>query len=193
MVIQSPLHFRIDTCDPRRELWAAICQHVNKEPKWLPCYDRVAAWLGDNEGRGLICVGTCGLGKSVICMQALPYLFRRHFDIDVMTVTAYEMNQRIDELLKYCGRDRVIIIDDLGTEAAETVSFGNRRKPFCELVDAAERTGTLLVISTNLRTTRDTDTVRNYPSIETRYGIPTLDRLRATTRVAVFTGESMRA
>ena len=30
------------------------------------------------------------------------------------------------------------------------------------------------------------------PSIEKRYGIPTLDRLRATTRVARFTGESMR-
>ena len=188
MVIQSPLHFRIDTCDTRRELWAAICQYVKNEPKWLPAYEKVAEWLGDNHGRGLICAGTCGLGKSVICVQALPYLFKRHFDIDVMTVTATEMNQRIDELLKYCGRDRVIVIDDLGTEAASV--YG--RHPFCELVDASERTGTLLIISTNIRTDRDPDVRRNYPSIEKRYGIPTLDRLRATTRVALFTGESMR-
>ena len=188
MVIQSPLHFRIDTCDTRRELWAAICQYVKNEPKWLPAYEKVAEWLGDNHGRGLICAGTCGLGKSVICVQALPYLFKRHFDIDVMTVTATEMNQRIDELLKYCGRDRVIVIDDLGTEAASV--YG--RHPFCELVDASERTGTLLIITTNIRTDRDPDVRRNYPSIEKRYGVPTLDRLRATTRVALFTGESMR-
>jgi len=193
MVINSPLHFRIDTCDPRRELWAAICQHVKKnEPKWLPCYDQVAKWLTDNDSRGLICLGPCGLGKSVICVQALPYLFKRHFDIDTMVVTATEMNQRIDELLQYCGQKRVIVIDDLGTDAVETVNYGNRRRPFCELVDAAERTGTLLIITTNLRTNRDSDTRRNYPSIETRYGVPTLDRLRAITRVAVFEGKTLR-
>lgn len=191
MVINNPLHFRIDTMDPRRELWAAISQNVNAA-RWLPCYEQVATWLADNQSRGLLCVGTCGLGKSVICCQALPYLFKRHFDLETMVVTAVDMNRRIDELLKYCGRNRIIVIDDLGTEAVETVNFGNRRKPFCELADAAERTGTLLVITTNLRTTRDPDTRRNYPSIETRYGVPTLDRLRAITKVAVFTGDSMR-
>lgn len=190
MVINSPLHFTIDTCDPRRELWAAICKHVKKEPKWLPAYDEVARWLGNNQSRGLICVGTCGLGKSVICCQALPYLFKRHFDLEAMVVTATEMNQRIDELLKYCGQNRIIIIDDLGTEAPETVSYGNRRKPFCELVDAAERTGTLLIITTNIRTTRHT--AIQYPSIEERYGVPTLDRLRAITKVILFRGDSMR-
>ena len=192
MVINNPLHFKIDTCDPRRELWAAISQNV-KNPRWLPCYEQVATWLADNQSRGLLCVGTCGLGKSVICCQTLPYLFRRHFDLETMVVTATEMNQRIDELLKYCGRNRIIVIDDLGTEAAETVNYGNRRRPFCELADAAERTGTLLIITTNLRTTRDTNQQRNYPSIETRYGVPTLDRLKAITKVAVFTGDSMRA
>lgn len=192
MVINNPLHFGIDTCDPRRELWAAISQNV-KNPRWLPCYEQVATWLADNQSRGLLCVGTCGLGKSVICCQTLPYLFRRHFDLETMVVTATEMNQRIDELLKYCGRNRIIVIDDLGTEAAETVNYGNRRKPFCELADAAERTGTLLIITTNLRTTRDTNHQRNYPSIETRYGVPTLDRLKAITKVAVFKGDSLRA
>ena len=192
MVINNPLHFGIDTCDPRRELWVAISQNV-KNPRWLPCYEQVATWLADNQSRGLLCVGTCGLGKSVICCQTLPYLFRRHFDLETMVVTATEMNQRIDELLKYCGRNRIIVIDDLGTEAAETVNYGNRRKPFCELADAAERTGTLLIITTNLRTTRDTNQQRNYPSIETRYGVPTLDRLKAITKVAVFTGDSLRA
>jgi len=192
MVTQAPLHFRISTCDPRCELWTAIRLSVTSDPKWLPPYEQVATWLGDNQGRGLICVGTCGLGKSVICMQALPMLFKRHFGIEVMAVSATGMNQRIDELLGYCGHNRVIIVDDLGTEAPETVTYGNRRRPFCELVDMAERTGTLLIITTNIRTTKDTDVRRNYPSIETRYGVPTLDRLRAITKVVVFKGESLR-
>ena len=188
MVINNPLHFRIDTCDPRRELWAAIRMNVKNEPKWLPDYDEVARWLSDNNSRGLICIGTCGLGKSVICCQALPYLFKRHFNLDTMVVTATEMNQRIDKLLKYCGQNRIIVVDDLGKEAASV--YG--RRPFFELVDAAERTGTLLIITTNLRTTRDTDLRRNYPSIETRYGIPALERLKAITKVIVFKGESLR-
>ena len=193
MVIQSPLHFRLDTADPAQVLWQAICKYVKNAPQGLPAYREVATWLSDNYSRGLICVGTCGLGKSVICCQALPDIFRNYFDgIEVKVVTAAEMNQRIDELLAYCGQNRVIVIDDLGTEAPETVTFGNRRRPFCELVDTAERTGTLLIITTNIRTTKDTDLRRNYPSIETRYGIPTLDRLRAITKVIVFRGESMR-
>lgn len=188
MVINTPLHFRIDTCDTRRELWGAVCQYIKKDPKWLPCYEQVATWLKDNEGRGLICVGTCGLGKSVICMQALPFLFKRHFDIDVMAVSSTEMNKRIDELLAYCDRNRVIVIDDLGEEAVSV--YG--RRPFCELVNMAERSGTLLIITTNLRTTKDKDLRRNYPSIETRYGTPTLDRLRAITKVVLFQGKSLR-
>lgn len=191
MVINPPLHFRLDTYEPRKALWSAICQHVkNRKPQWLPCYEQVASWLADNDSRGLICLGSCGLGKSVICVQALPYIFKHCFDgIEVMAVTATEMNQRIDELLQFCGRNRVIVIDDIGN--AEALSVYGRR-PFPELVDAAERTGTLLIITTNLRTNRDTDLRRNYPSIETRYGIPTLDRLRAITRTVLFTGETLR-
>lgn len=189
MVINNPLHFRIDTCDPRRELWSAICQYVKKEPKWLPCYDDMAKWLSDNNSRGLLCIGTSSLGKSVICCQALPYLFKRHFDLDAKVVTATEMNQQIDELLQYCGQNRIIAIDDLGSEPVSV--YG--RRPFFELASKAETTGTLLIITTNLRTTRDTDLRRNYPSIETRYGIPALERLKAITKVVVFKGDSLRA
>ena len=72
MVINNPLHFRLDTTDPAQELWNAICKFVKNEPKGLPAYREVATWLADNNSRGLICVGSCGLGKSVICCQALP-------------------------------------------------------------------------------------------------------------------------
>ena len=190
-VIIRPLHFGLfGDWDPRKELWAGISFYMGDRAKWLPAYEKVAGWLGDNNSRGLICVGTCGLGKSLICMKVLPVLFKKHFGIEPMAVTAVDMNRRIDELLSYCGQDRIVIVDDLGTEAAETVTYGNRRRPFCELADRAETTGTLLIITTNLRTTRHA--TMPYPSIEERYGIPTLDRLRAVTSVVVFKGESLR-
>lgn len=186
MVINNPIHFCVNNCDPRRELWAAICKYVNKDPKWLPCYEKVAEWLGDNQSRGLICNGPSSLGKSVICAQALPYLFRRHFNIEARVVQATDMCQQIDKLLQYCGDKRVIVVDDLGQEPASV--YG--RRPFFELVNKAEITGTLLIISTNLRTTKHA-TIQ-YPSIEERYGVPTLDRLRAITHVVKFEGTSMR-
>ena len=197
------LHFRINL-DTRARLWSGLRYYLGDGAQWLAAYETVATWLSDNQGRGLICVGTCGLGKSVICEKVLPVLFKGHLGLDVLAVTAVDMNRRIDELLSYCGLHRIIVIDDLGTEPAETVHYGNRRRPFCELVDRAGRTGTLLVISTNLRTNMQRlredcrlgragePDPRRVPSIEERYGMPTLDRLRATTKVALFTGQSLR-
>ena len=193
MVINSPIHFQLDTADPKQVLWHAIRKFVNKEPKGLPAYAEVAKWLGDNQGRGLICVGQSSLGKSVICCQVLPYIFSQYFGdagIEVKVMTATEMNQHIDELLDFCGYKHVIIIDDLGKESPETVTFGNRRRPFFELVDKCEVTGTLLIITTNLRTTEH-PTIK-HPSIEGQYGVPTLERLKAITHVVKFEGESMR-
>jgi DNA replication protein DnaC len=199
----EPLHFRLNV-DTRQRLQSGLSYYIGSGTKWIPAYDTVATWLADNQGRGLICVGTCGLGKSVICEKVVPVLLKGYLGIDAVAVTAVDMNRRIDELLQYCGHHRIIIIDDLGTEPPETVHYGNRRKPFCELVDRASRTGTLLIISTNLRTNmqrlkedcregRAGDPMPGrVPSIEERYGVPTLDRLRATTRTALFRGDSMR-
>ncbi len=200
----KPVHFKINTVDPRAELWAGIRYYMGGDAQWMSAYEEVAQWLADNKSRGLICVGTCGLGKSLICQKVLPVLLSRHFGLEVMSCTAIEMNQRIDELLMYCREKRIIVIDDLGTEPAETITYGNRRKPFCQLVDTAERNGTMLIISTNLRTTTlrlkndcqlgraGEPDPRRIPSIEERYGVPTLDRLRATTKVVLFRGASMR-
>lgn len=191
--INKPFRFGLyGNVDPRKELWAGISFYMGEKARWLPAYDRLATWMSDNKGRGVICVGTCGLGKSLICTKVLPVLFKKHFDKEVKVVTAVEMNDRRTELLAYCQPGHIIVIDDLGTEAPETVVYGNRHRPFCELVDTAERMGTILIITTNIRTTRDTDPSRNYPSIEERYGIPTLDRLRATTNVILFSGQSLR-
>lgn len=186
--------------DARALLWRGLRHYIGEQAKWIAPYEEVAKWCADNRGRGLLCVGSCGLGKTRICKDIIPALFRHEHGtrFQMLAVNATEMNPRIDELLKFCKPNRMIIVDDLGTEATEAWVGYRKRNPFCELVNAAEQNGTLLIITTNLTvlTMRQQDgtpdPLRSFPSIEQRYGIPTIDRLRATTKVVVFSGESMR-
>jgi DNA replication protein DnaC len=98
-----------------------------------------------------------------------------------------EMTTHIDELLK----ERAVIIDGLGTEPVHAMVNYNRRTPFFELCDAAERNGILLIITTNLSTTPVDDPL--YPlSIEERYGSDVLSRLITTTKLVIFEGPNLR-
>ena len=155
-------------------------------PQWLPAYDKVAEWLADNRGRGLLCVGTSGLGKTLLCQKILPVILGNK----TVCVSAQEMNSRIDELLSA----RCVIIDDLGKEPVEAWVNYKKRTPFFELCDAAEQKGILLIVTTNLSTTPVQQQYRRlYPSsIEERYGREVLSRLRATTRMVLFEGSDMR-
>lgn len=167
----------------RERLEAGLKHYLGEHYQWLPCYDEIADWLTDNKGRGLLCVGTPGLGKTLVCKKILPVIIGRK----IPSVTALEMNSQIDSLLK----EKYAIIDDLGKEPVETKTYGNRRTPFFELCDAAEQKGNLLIITTNLSTTPDSDT--RYPdSIQHRYGPAVISRLRATTKVVIFEGKDMR-
>ena len=163
-------------------------QHfLSDDAKWLPEYDEIADWLSDNRGRGLLLIGTSGLGKSLICQKILPVLLSEAFGDVVDVVNAREMGQVLDVLLQR----RCVIIDNLGSESVSEMVNYRKRRPFFELCDAAEQRGLLLIINTTLSTTR----VRNplYPqSIQERYGNEVLDRLRATTRVVELRGQSMR-
>lgn len=151
--------------------------------QWLSDYDEIADWLADNKGRGLLLVGTSGLGKSVICTRILPVLIGG----EAVVVSSREMGQQIDTLLQ----KKCVIIDDLGHEPVTEMVNYRKRTPFLELCDAAEQRGVLLIVNTTLSTNK----IRNplYPmSIESRYGAEVLDRLRATTRVVELHGKSMR-
>ena len=137
----------------------------------------------------LLCVGSNGLGKTLICQNIIPVLLQQNMRKIVKTCSAIDMNLHLDELL----RIKLLSIDDVGTEPVETINYGVRRIAFSELVDQSEKQGTLLILSTNLRTTHGTDKDGNIvPSIEDRYGLRTYDRLKAVTKTVVFRGKSFR-
>lgn len=140
-------------------------------------YRPIVDWMTDNKGKGLLMFGGCGLGKSVIGMYILPLLIKDVHKKVVNIFSAQELNKNIDEILKL----HIIYIDDIGTED-NLNSYGNKRMPFAELCDAAEKNGKLLILTTNL----------SIDELTQRYGDRVVDRLIATTKAVPFTGDSLR-
>lgn len=140
-------------------------------------YRPIVDWMTDNKGKGLLMLGGCGLGKSVIGMYILPLLIKDVHKKVVNIFSAQELNKKIDEILKL----HIIYIDDIGTED-NLNSYGNKRMPFAELCDDAEKKGKLLILTTNL----------SIDELTERYGDRVVDRLIATTKAVPFTGDSLR-
>ena len=175
---------RIQIPNAKDALMEGIRHYVGDRLKWISAYDDIADWLTDNHGKGLLCVGECGLGKTLICCNVLPVLLH-HYCRKILTVyDATTLATRHAEAM----HDKLLVIDDIGTEPPESVQYGERHIYFNELVDNAEKRGNLLIVTSNLRTKQKP----GFQSIEETYGIRTLDRLNALCRTVTFRGKSMR-
>ena len=163
--------------DARKEIEEGIKYFTKDKATWLKGYDDIASWCENNEGRGLLVMGTCGLGKSLICGKILPILINEHYRKVVLITNGLDLNKNIDKISKY----HFVYIDDIGIEDLAN-HFGEHRLTFAEIVDEAEKSGKLLIITTNL----------SPQEIENKYGIRTLDRLHAITKAVVLTGKSFR-
>lgn len=181
----KPIPIRIPNA--KQVLLDTLNYFTNNHAQWLPAYDEIAAWLTDNQQRGLLCVGPCGLGKTLICCNVIPTIIYQYYQKILIAVDAIELNNPDKNYSRY----KQLVIDDIGTEP-ESVRYGERHVIFSELVDAAEKKGNLLIITTNLMTATPKGQPADFPSIEARYGLRTLDRLRAITKVVRFDGKSFR-
>ena len=180
--------------DARQRLETELRKHLGENMRWLPAYDDIVSWIADNKGRGLLCVGTPGLGKSLICRTVLPAIIGGKWSVcSAVEMTANEGKvSRVDTLMKECR----VVVDGLGTETVKTNYYGQQRRPFFDLCDAAEQNGNLLLVTTNLSTTpipKSNPQSALYPdSILNRYGNDVISRLRALTKVVTFQGDDMR-
>ena len=150
---------------------------TDKRASWQPEYGNVADWLVDNKGRGLLCLGNCGRGKTLICGKIIPILLNHFCNKVVSCYDAQQLNANLDAV----KQKHIIYVDDIGTEFL-SVKYGEKRLSFAELVDEAEKKGKLLIISTNL----------SLSELQQKYGERTVDRLRAITTPVVFKGDSLR-
>lgn len=169
---------RVAVPDARNVLFRGLRHFVGDGAQWLPEYDEVADWLSDNKGRGLLCYGNCGRGKTLICTRVIPPLLSFYHGKLISLYDAMEMNGKPDEVLA----KHLLCVDDIGVEG-ECVIYGARRQLLAEIVDAAEKKGKLLVLTTNL----------SLNGLASRYGERTMDRLVAVTRRVNFKGGSLRS
>lgn len=181
-------HIKINNARQRME--EGLKYYVKNKPiEWFPGYDKIANWLMDNRGKGLLVVGTPGVGKSLICQKILPTILFGEFGREIKSVNATELHDRLAEL----KQESIVIIDDLGKEP--TKHYGDKDQSFYELCNHAEQTGALLIITTNLATAPNQG--ESLPlgysdSIQHRYGIEVYSRLKAITRLARVEGKDMR-
>lgn len=168
---------KISIPNAKDNLWEGIKYCTGNRAQWQPEYEGIVRWLSNNEGKGLLCIGNCGRGKTLICGKVIPILFSARCRKIVSFYDAQQMNADIDTV----KQKHIICIDDIGTESL-SVKYGEKRMAFPELVDEAEKKGKLLIITTNL----------SLSEIKEKYGERTLDRLRAITIPVVFKGESLR-
>lgn len=80
------------------------------------------------------------------------------------------------------NKDYVTLLDDIGTEAAEIVEYGNIYRPFTEWVEACYKFKYPFIFTTNL----------NSKSIGERYGDRVYDRLKEMCAIVTAKGESYR-
>ena len=82
---------QINIPNAREVLEQGIRYYMGDAAKWLPAYDEVAEWMTDNNGKGLLCRGGCGLGKTLICAQLLPLILNHYCRKIVPVYRASEM------------------------------------------------------------------------------------------------------
>jgi len=160
------------------DTFRAFLSVQNKEMVYLPEYDEIVSWLSNNEGKGLFLYGNIGRGKTFISRYIIPSILLKHERKVVNFFDVQEMNQRLEEVLS----KKIICIDDVGLEELSNI-YGNKRLAFLEVLDATEKDGKLLIVTSNLANTEQ---------IIAKYGDRGLDRIIATTKRIVFKGNSLR-
>lgn len=76
----------------------------------------------------------------------------------------------------------VLAIDDVGTEPAEVVDYGNVIEPITELLEARYARGLFTLVTTNL----------TGKELRQRYGVRLVDRMNEMMHVVVFKNGSFR-
>ena len=148
-----------------------------KELVWLPQYDAVAEWLENNEGRGLLLYGSCGLGKTFLTRFVIPAILLKYCGKVVSSFDMIEANREPDKALQ----KHIIALDDVGTEEI-SIKFGEKRSIVPEILDATEKYGKLLLVTSNL----------GAEDLIKKYGNRTFDRMLQVTKRVEFNGKSFR-
>ncbi len=182
-VPEKKIQISISNAEKRLDYaYTFFLDEMGKEYIRIPQCQQVIDWLTNNEGRGLFLYGDCGLGKSMLARYVLPALLLSEIEKTPIVLTATEMNNNLERLLSPNTYNKILSIDDVGTESILN-QYGAKRMAFAEVMDAVERESKLIIISSNL----------SGEEIENRYGTRTYERIISTTKRIEFRGRSFRS
>ncbi len=151
-----------------------------------------AKWLTDSKMSGLYLCGVVGCGKTTL-LNAMRMVVNAYLSMPdnranpVKGFVLYDAVGLTKLLTNSAGfgavpNDCVLGIDDLGTEAIETVSYGNVTRPIVELLSGRYERRERTVITSNLTP----------GEIESRYGKRLADRFREEYVIVNFPNGSFR-
>lgn len=181
-----------DYCDRLFRYVFRMVDGTIDEYEHLPEYDEVIDWMTDTSDKGLLLIGDCGRGKSVILNYVLPVLFRMK-GRTLRVVHAQDLHKehpfqqggsyyrRPETYLDLLERSAFPAVDELGVEGLVN-DYGEKTEGFNLILNAAERFHRPVFVSTNL----------TEEQLLNRYGERTTDRLTHLCRTIHFKGESMR-
>ncbi|MEG2061805.1 MAG: hypothetical protein RRY33_08120 [Alistipes sp.] len=172
-----------------KQIMMAVDQSI-KSYKHLPEYDDVIDWMTDTKGKGLLLMGDCGRGKSIITTGVIPFLLTsKGFTAKPIHADFFETPCKADwateiqkpKNLDYLCQCAFPIIDELGVEP-KINDYGERYEGFTKVINVAEIKLKPLFVSTNL----------NKEQLLARYDVRTFERLVRLCRKVEFKGESLR-
>lgn len=173
---QNGLGKQLIVNEHNKHLITTLCYFLSEDP-------RLETELGYSLNKGLLIRGVSGLGKThlVRCLEnneLNPVLVLSMLEItdEVSSNGEYQIN---------LGGQKVIYLDDVGTEEPTITYYGTRVsffKNFIELVYLKNRVFNKLMISTN----------NSFKQLEEKYGFRVRSRIKDMFNVVDVTGEDMR-
>ena len=144
----------------------------------------ISIWLTTpSEKRGIYLGGNCGNGKSTM-MIAFHRVCRqrgmRVLSTSASKMVAWHLNDH--SVFDLPHQEKIICVDDLGTEAAETLVYGNKISVMTDFFEEAYKTNCFLFVTSNL----------GADEITSRYGQRVRDRFREMFHALKFTNPSYR-
>ena len=145
---------------------------------------KVALWLTTpSEKRGIYLGGACGNGKSTMLLafdRVCNQWNTRSLRTSASKMVAWHLSDHSVYDLPY--QEKIICIDDLGTETAETMVYGNKVSVMADFFEEAYKTRCFLFVTSNL----------GAQEVEQRYGERVRDRFREMFHSSKFTNPSFR-
>lgn len=176
-----------------QHLFRRLDPTVERYYEHLPEYDEIIDWMTNTRGKGLMLMGDCGRGKSIILTRIIPVLLGMQVKTRIYPIHASEFARVYvyakstmgflpnDSNIIFLSKTEFPIIDELGVESMIN-DYGERYEGFNVVLNSAERRLVPVFVSTNLTEQQILD----------RYGERTMDRLAHLCCTIHFEGESLR-